>query len=96
MEERDPFCETREEREERRKVFPFVAFPPPSVVGDNGQSAQLIQLGLVLPLPLLVRQPRLVYLLCQLAEDLVHFCEVHHLRGTRRGRERWLFHLLSW
>lgn len=59
--------------------------PPPSVVGDNGQSTQLAELGLGLPLPLLISQPRLVDLLGQLVEDLVHLCEIDHLGKPEEG-----------
>lgn len=36
----------------------------PSIVSHDGQSSQLAELGLRIPLPLLISQPRLVYLLC--------------------------------
>lgn len=65
-----------------KEPFPVFGFPP-SVIGDNGQSTQLTELGLSLPFPLLISQPCLVDLVCQLAEDLVHFGEIDHLGGRR-------------
>lgn len=50
------------ERHER-SPSPVYGFPP-SVVGNNGQSTQLAELGLGLPLPLLISQPCLVDLVC--------------------------------
>lgn len=70
----------------------FVVSPlPQSVVGHDGQSAQLAELGLRLPLPLLVRQPCLVDLIRQLAEDLVHLGEIDHLEEGGGKKERGLF-----
>lgn len=66
---------------------------PPSVVSHNGQSTQLGELGLGVPLPLLIAQPRLVHLTRQLAEDLVHFREIDHLGradgGSVKGGALW-------
>lgn len=53
-----------------------------SVIGHNRQGSELAQFRLVLLLPLLVRVARLVKLLGQVSEDLVHFGVVHNL-----GRE---------
>lgn len=45
-------------------VLPRLFGFPLSVISDNGQSTQLAELGLRLPLPLFIGQPRLVDLTC--------------------------------
>lgn len=60
--------------------FPITNIPLRcSVVGHDGQSAQLAQLGVVLPLPLLVAQSRPVDLRRQVPENLVHLGVVDNL-----------------
>lgn len=46
--------------ERHERSLSRVVCSPLSVVGDNGQSTQLAELGLGLPLPLLISQPCLV------------------------------------
>lgn len=67
---------------------PFPIRSISSVVSHDGQSPQLAQLGIVLPLPLLVAQAGPVDLRRQVPEDLVHLCVVNDLlRGSREEKD---------
>lgn len=67
-----------------RRVLQESSRVPGSVISHNREGSELAQFSLILPFPLLIGVARLVQLLAQVSEDLVHFRVVDHL-GGRRG-----------
>lgn len=60
-----------------------------SVISHNREGSEFIQFSFVLPLPLFIRVARLVKLLGQVSEDLMHFRVVDDLSGRQEVSRGW-------
>lgn len=60
-----------------------------SVISHNREGSELVQFSFILPLPLLIRVARLVKLLGQVSEDLMHFRVVDDLSGRQEVSRGW-------
>lgn len=61
-----------------------------SVISHDREGSELAQFGFILPLPLLIGVARLVKLLGQVSEDLMHFRVVDDLGGRQVVSRGWV------
>lgn len=73
-------------------MCPGVSRGAGSVIGHNREGSELAQFSFILPLPLLIRVARLVQLLGQVSEDLMHFGVVDNLSGRQEVSRGWTRH----
>lgn len=60
-----------------------------SVISHNRERSELVQFSFILPFPLLIGVARLVKLLGQVSEDLMHFRVVDDLGGRQEVSRGW-------